>query len=75
MCREHGGLSAAATETTALLGAPLNITLMLSIVQDDVLTEALQSGRLDAIVSLKLAERPERPLLPFFPVLQDQAVC
>ncbi|HDS0927425.1 TPA: LysR family transcriptional regulator [Pseudomonas putida] len=57
--------------TAALLERAPKLTLTLSIAQDDVLTEALQLGRLDAIISPKIAERS---LFTFYPVLQDQAV-
>lgn len=55
----------------ALLERSPELTLSLSIAQDDVLRESLRSGRLDAIICPLLVEDPR---FLSYPVVQDEAV-
>ncbi|MDR0278777.1 MAG: LysR family transcriptional regulator [Paucimonas sp.] len=55
----------------ALLDRAPDLTLSLSIAQDDVLRESLRGGRLDAIICPLISEDPR---FLTYPVLQDEAV-
>ncbi|BBH45579.1 LysR family transcriptional regulator [Pseudomonas sp. KU43P] len=57
--------------TAALLERAPEVTLKLSIAQDDVLKESLRAGRLDVIISPQIADDPQ---FTTHPILEDEAV-
>ncbi|HDS1734681.1 LysR substrate-binding domain-containing protein [Pseudomonas sp. BP8] len=57
--------------TEALLARAPQLTLQLSIAQDDVLRESLRSGRLDAIICPLIVDDPR---FRSYPILEDEAV-
>ncbi|MGN8258491.1 LysR family transcriptional regulator [Pseudomonas sp. SMSB3] len=57
--------------TAALLARAPEVTVTLSIAQDDVLKEALRGGRLDVIISPQIAMDPD---FTTHPILEDEAV-
>ncbi|KAF1305300.1 LysR family transcriptional regulator [Pseudomonas sp. SG-MS2] len=57
--------------TAALLERAPEVTLKLSIAQDDVLKESLRAGRLDVIISPQLADDPQ---FTTHAILEDEAI-
>lgn len=57
--------------TAVLLERAPELTLKLSIAQDDVLKESLRSGQLDVIISPQIADDPQ---FTTYPIVEDEAV-
>ncbi|NIF24953.1 LysR family transcriptional regulator [Pantoea sp. Tr-811] len=57
--------------TAALLERAPEVTLKLSIAQDDVLKESLRAGRLDVIISPQITAEPG---FTAYPILEDEAI-
>lgn len=57
--------------TESLLQRAPQLTLQLSIAQDDVLRESLRTGRLDAIICPLIVDDPQ---FRSYPILEDEAV-